>query len=161
VSGKDPRIGDVDSTHVGPPGLILQEIVAPSDVPEDIRKRLESIADRGAHGPVTMLPIADGRLRVPAPLGALHRTHWAEVTFAGRALALVEGTDQPGYDDSGDPLIWVFALRAESPVLGEAIVSSGGYSSSSGQIRFSNGEPTRKGTRVKFFAAIRTEPRNA
>jgi hypothetical protein len=161
VSGKDPRIGEVDPTHVGPPDLILQEIVAPSEVPEDIRNRFEAIAARGANGPVTMMPIVDGGLRVPAPLGAAHRTHWAEVTFAGRALALVDGTDEPDYDDYRDPLIWVFALSAESPVLGEAIVSSGGYANSSGQIRFSKGEPTRRGKRASFFAAIRTEPRNA
>jgi hypothetical protein len=93
-------------------------------------------------------------------LGALHRTYWAEVTFAGRALALVEGTDQRDYDDYGDPLIWIFALGATSPVLGEVIVSSGSYANS-GEIRFSNGEPTRRGKRLRFFAAIRTEPRNA
>jgi hypothetical protein len=161
VSGKDPRIGEVDPTHVGPPDLILQEIVAATEVPEDIRKRFEVSPATDADRLVTVVPIADGGLRVPAPLGAALQTHWAEVTFAGRALALVEGTDQPDYDDYGDPLVWVFALSAESPVLGEAIVSIGGYTRSSSQIRISNGEPTRKGKRVRFFAAIRTEPRNA
>jgi len=83
------------------------------------------------------------------------------VTFAGRALALAEGTNQPDYDDYDDPLVWVFALSADSPVVGEAIVSCGGFATSSGQVRYSKGEPTRRGKRVSFFAAIRTKPRNA
>jgi len=144
VSSENPGIGEVDPTHVGPPDLILQEIVAPNEAPEDIRKRaadsVQNLAEKGE------------RLR-----GAT----WADVTFAGRALALIEGTDQPDYDDYEDPLIWVFALSAESPVLGEAIVSVGGFATSSSEIRFSKGEATRRGKRVSFFSAIRTEPRNA
>jgi hypothetical protein len=139
VSSQNPRIGEVDPTHLGPPDLILQEIVAPCDVPEEVRKPLaaQTFAGKG-----------EGR-------GAT----WAEVTFAGRALALVEGTGQPDYDDYGDPLIWVFALSAESPVPGEAIVSVGGFASSSSETRYSKGEPPRRGKRVSFFSAIRTEPR--
>ena len=165
MSNKNPHIGEVDPTHVGPPDLILQEIIAPSEVPEDLRKRvadsLQTLAEKGENGSVTIVPIADGGLRVPAPLGAAGRARWADVTFAGRALALAEGTNQPDYDDYDDPLVWVFALSADSPVVGEAIVSGGGFASSSGQIRYSKGEPTRRGKRVSFFAAIRTKPRNA
>ncbi len=143
MASENPPAGDVDPTHVGPPDLILQEIVTPSKVPEEFRKRvadsLQSLSEKG---------------------GRWDGTSWADVTFAGRALALAEGTDQRDYDDYEDPLIWVFALGAESPLLGEAIVSSGGFASSSSQIRFSKGEPTRRGKRLSFFAAIRTEPRN-
>ena len=161
MSSNHPRVGQVDPTHVGPPDLILQEIVAPSQVPEDIRTTFETIADAGANGAVTVPQIIDGGRRVPAPLGASSRADWANVTFAGRALALVEGTDQPHYDDYDDSLVWVLALSADSPVIGEVIVSAGGFASSSGQIRYAKGEPTRRGKRVSFFAAIRTEPRNA
>ncbi len=114
---RGPRKGGVDPTHVGPPDLILQEIVAPGEVSEDLRKRvggaLQTLAKKGERW---------------------HGTSWADVTFAGRALALVEGTDQPNYDDYEDPLIWVFALSAESPLLGEAIVSDGGFATSSSEI---------------------------
>lgn len=144
VSSESPRIGEVDPTHVGPPDLILQEIVAASEVPEDLAKRvadsLQTLAEKGERW---------------------HSTTWADVTFAGRALALVEGTDQPDYDEYEDPLIWVFALSAESPVLGETIVSDGGFATSSNQTRFSKGEPPLRGKRVSFFSAIRTEQRNA
>jgi hypothetical protein len=156
VSRHEPRIGEVDPTHVGPPDLILQEIVAPSEVPEDIRNRVETMAE---NRPVVTLAIADGGFRVPAPPGA-HRARWADVTFAGRALALVEGTGQPDYDDYDDPLVWVFARSADSPVIGERIVSDGDFAGSSVQTRISKGEPSRRGNRVSFFAAIRTEPRN-
>lgn len=161
VSSENPRIGAVDPTHVGPPDLILQEIVAPSEVPEDIRRRFETSAGTGANRPVTIVPIADGGVRVPAPVGAADRTDWDDVTFAGRALALVEGTDRPDYDDYDDALVWVLALSADSPVVGEAIVSGGEFATSSVQYRYSKGEPTRRGKRVSFFGAIRTEPRNA
>lgn len=136
MSSENPRIGEVDATHVGPPDVILQEIVASSEVPEAIRKRIVEAERR-------------------------HGTTWADVTFAGRALAVVEGTNQPDYDDYQDPLIWVFALSAESPVLGEAIVSVGGFASNSSETRYSKGEPPRRGKRVSFFSAIRTEPRGA
>ena len=136
MSSEIPRIGDVDPTHVGPPDLILQEIVAPSEVPENVRKRIGEAERR-------------------------YGTTWAEVTFAGRALAVVEGTDQPDYDDYQDPLVWVVALNADSPVLGEAIVSGGGFASSSSETRYSKGELPRRGKRVSFFSAIRTEPRGA
>ncbi len=160
MSSENPSIGRVDPTHVGPPDLVLQEVVAPGEVPEEIRKRFETIAETGAHASVATPPTADGEVRAPARAGAAHGARWADVTFAGRALALVEGTDQPDYDDYEDPLIWVFALSAESPVLGETIVSIGGYAASSSEIRFSKGDPTRRGKRVSFFSAIRTEPRS-
>ena len=138
MSSDNPRIGEVDPTHVGPPDLILQEIVAPSDAPEAVRERvLQSIAAQGRDAT------------------------WADVSFAGRALALVEGTDQPDYDDYEDPLVWVFALSAESPVLGEAVVSVGGFNTASRETRYAKGEPSLRGKRVSVFSAIRTEPRNA
>jgi hypothetical protein len=144
VSSESPRFGEVDPSHVGPPDLVLQEIIALSEVPEDFRKRvadsLQTLAEKG---------------------NRWHGSTWADVTFAGRALALVEGTDQPDYDDYEDPLIWVFGLSAESPVLGEAIVSAGGFATSSTEIRFSKNEPTLRGRRLSFFSVIRTEPRSA
>ena len=158
MSSENPRIGGVDPTHIGPPDLILQEIVAPSEVPEDVRKRVETFAEMEEPGRVTMLRIRSGAL--PGRQVADDRARWADVTFAGRALALVEGTGQPDYDDHDDPLVWVLALRADSPVLGEAIVSVGGFATSSLELRNSN-EPPRRGKRVSFFSAIRTEPRNA
>lgn len=144
MSSENPRIGEADPTHVGPPDLILQQIVAPSEVPEDLRKR-----------------VGDSFQTLAEKCERWHGTTWADVTFAGRALALVEGTDQPDSDDYEDPLIWVFALSAESPVLGEAIVSDGGFATCSSEIRLSKGEPTRRGKRVSFFSVIRTKPRNA
>lgn len=144
MSSENPRIGEVDPTHVGPPDLILQEIVAPNEAPEDVRERAADSVQNMAEAGECWRGIT-----------------WADVTFAGRALALVEGTNQPDYDGYGDQLIWVFALSAESPVLGEAIVSVGGFASASSQTRFSKGEPTRRGKRLSFFAAIRTDPRNA
>jgi hypothetical protein len=159
VSSENPRIGEVDPTHIGPPDLILQEIVAPSEVPEDVRNLAETIAENGERGRVTTVSPRDGGRGVAAGAVADHGARWADVTFAGRALALIEGTDQPDYDDYEDPLVWVFALSADSPVLGEAIVSLGGFASSSSEIRFSKGEPPRRGKRVSFFSAIRTEPR--
>ena len=160
MSSENPRNGEVDPTHVGPPDLILQEIFVPSEVPEDIRKRFEATVGAGANVAVTIPPIVDGGRRVPLPLGT-HRALWADVTFAGRALALVEGTDQPDYDDYDDSLVWVLALSAASPVVGEMIVPCGGFASSSVQMRLSKGEPTRRGKRLSVFAAIRTTPRNA
>ena len=158
MSGENPSIGEVDPTHVGPPDLILQEIVAPDEVPEDVRKRVETITEKRERGNLT---IASGGIEVPAGLWPKLKFGWADVTFAGRALALVEGTDQPDYDGYEDPLVWVFALSAESPVLGEAIVSVGAFASSSVELRSSTGEPPRRGKRVSFFRAIRTGPRNA
>jgi hypothetical protein len=158
VSSENPGIGEIDPSHVGPPDLILQEIVAPSQVPEDIRKRIETVAENGRVSP---LSIADGGFRVPAPSGAAHPVSWADVTFAGRALALIEGTDQPDYDDYDDPFEWVLALSADSPVLGDPIVSAGGFAAASLETRYVKGEPPRRGRRVSFFAAVRTQPRNA
>lgn len=157
MASEIPHVGEVDPTHVGPPDLILQEIVAPSDVPEDIRKRFETAADKDENG---VLPIADGGTRGAFASPGADRAHWAYATFAGRALALVEGTDQPDYDDYDDPLVWVFALNADSPVIGEKIISVGGFARSSVDIRYSEGERPRKGKRAGFFSAIRTEPRS-
>ena len=157
MSSEEPRIGEVDPTHVGPPDLILDEIIAPSEVPGDVRKRARTIVEKGEQGLVTATGEEDAR-EFAAGTVADHRARWVDVTFAGRALALVEGTDQPDYDDDGDPLVWVFALSADSPVLGEAIVSMGDFATSSSEIRFSKGEPPRRGKRVTFFSAIRTEP---
>lgn len=160
MSSEVPRIGEVDPTHVGPPDLILHEIVVPSEVPDEVRKRVEAMADTSEAAPDTVLLTASGAFPVPTPAGATHRAKWDDVTFAGRALALVEGTDQPDCDDYGDPFQWVFALSANSPVVGEAIVSTGGFARSSRQTTYVKGEPPRRGKRVSFFAAIRTEPRN-
>jgi hypothetical protein len=129
VSSENPRVGEVDPSHVGPPDLILQEIVAPGEAPDEIRNRvansIQTIGDRGE---------------------GWEGITWGDVAFAGRALALVDGTDEPDYDDCGDPLVWIVALVAESPVIGEAIVSAGDYTSSLGQIRFSEGKPAQHGT---------------
>lgn len=132
------RGGQVDPTHVGPPDLILQEILAPGEVPEEVRRRVEAIAENARRWP---------------------GGSWADVTFAGRALALIEGTDQPDYDASADALVWVFALSAESPALGEMIVSVGGFASSSSEIRFDQGQAPQRGNRVSVFSAIETTPR--
>jgi hypothetical protein len=143
VSSEDPTVGKIDPNHVGPPDLIIQEIVQPSEAPEDIRNRvaqsIQALADRDEQW---------------------EGITWANVTFAARALALVEGTDKPDCDDDGDPLVWVFGLSAESPIPGETIVSIGGFASSSSQIRYSKNQPARRGNRVSFFSAIRTEPRD-
>jgi hypothetical protein len=142
VSNTNPRIGDVDPTHVGPPDLILHEIVEPDEVPEDIRKRaadaVHRIAERGERR---------------------QGSGWADVQFAARAMAFVEGTERPDYDDFGDARVWIFALSAESAVLGQVIVSAGGYASSSSLTVFARGEPAQHGQRMSLFSAIRTEPR--
>jgi hypothetical protein len=160
VSSEIPHIGEVDPTHVGPPDLILQEIVALGQVPEDIRKRFEATAETGGSAVVSVLPIGAGRVR-GAFVSAADPTRWADMTFAGRALALVEGTDRPDYDDYDNPFVWVVAVSADSPIVGEAIISVGGFASSSSQTRYSKGEPPRRGKRASFFSAIRTEPRNS
>jgi hypothetical protein len=149
-------IGEVDPAHVGPPDLILQEILTLSEVPEYVRKRLETISAANKHRLV--LPVARDAVRGVATAGVDRAP--ADVTFVARALAYVEGTDQPDVDDYQDPLVWVFALEAESPVVGEKIVSTGGFTSSSSQTDYSKGESPRHGRRVSFFAAIRTEPRH-
>lgn len=61
MSSEDPDIG-VDPPQVGPPDLILQEIVAPREVPEEMRDRFE--ARMVGNAPVTALPVPnDARQR--------------------------------------------------------------------------------------------------
>ncbi len=160
MSPEIPHVGEVDPTHVGPPDLILEEIVPLSEVPEDIRSRFEVKPETGEDVAATVLPLAEGGFRIPVPPHAAG-AHWASVTFAARALALIEGTDQPDYDDYDDPFVWVFALSAEAPVTGEKIVSAGGFAGSSTQTEYQKGEAPRRGKRASLFSAIRTEPRNA
>ena len=155
MSGEHSDNGEVHPSHVGPPDLILQEIIAPSDVPEDIRERFEAGVENRRDA---VVPTADGGFQLAAP-GPLTGVRWADVTFAARALALIEGTDQPDCDGYGDPMQWVLALSADSPVLGEQIFSDGGFVSSSVRTRYATGEPPRRGERLSYFAAIRTEPR--
>jgi hypothetical protein len=128
-------------------------------VPEDVRKWAETIAERRERGRTSALRPRSGGRQVGVGTVADHGAEWSDVHFAGRALAVVEGTDEPDYDDYGVPLGWVFALSADSPVVGEAIVTVGGIASSSSATLFSKGEPPGRGNRVHFFSAIRTQPR--
>ena len=112
MSNEDPRVGPVDPAHIGPHELILDEVVAPSDVPADVRIWFDTFAEMGETEPAS-LPVKGGAVQARPPLSDAQYARWGDVTFAGRAIALVEGTDQPGYEDSDDPRVWVFALRAD------------------------------------------------
>ena len=97
---------DDQKPHVGPPDLILQAIVPPTDAPAEIRA---AVADKLA------------RLDLPG-----HAYTWEDVIFAASAIALVEGTNQRAVPDTQ----WVFALNADSPKLGEQIHNTGSWASS-------------------------------
>jgi hypothetical protein len=95
-----------DQPHSGPPDLILQAIVPPPDAPAEIRAAVaHTLARRTLTGDRAYT--------------------WEDVTFAASALALVKGTIQRAVPDTQ----WVFALRADSPRLGEQLRSTGDWAS--------------------------------
>jgi hypothetical protein len=115
--------------------LILQAIVPPTDAPAEIRA---AVASTLASGEV----VGD-------------RTYsWEDVSFAASAIALVEGTNQRSQPDTQ----WVFALRAESPRLGEQLHASGSWA----QTLYSHSQLNGTGRvlwRVSLFDAVTTSPR--
>lgn len=124
-----------ERAHVGPPDLILQAIVPPTDAPAEIRAAVAGALARGL-GP------GDETLG------------WEDIHFAASAIALVEGTNQRAEPDTE----WVFALSAEAPRLGEQIHSSGGWASAIQSHAYANGEG-RLLWRISVFEAVRTQPR--
>ncbi|MGH2860957.1 MAG: hypothetical protein ACRDLT_05530 [Solirubrobacteraceae bacterium] len=124
-----------EQAHVGPPNLILQAIVPPTDAPVEIRAAVAGTLARG--------------------VSTEHRTYtWEDVSFAASALALLEGTDQRAQPDTH----WVFALSADSPRLGEQIHSSGAWSSTILSHAYAHGDG-RLLWRVSVFDAVTTAPR--
>jgi hypothetical protein len=121
--------------HVGPPDLILQAIVPPTDAPAEIRAAVASALARG---------VGAGELS----LG------WEDIHFAASAIALVEGTNRRAEPDTE----WVFALRAEAPRLGEQIHSSGDWASAIQSHAYAAGGG-RLLWRISVFDALRTQPR--
>jgi len=105
---------DDQKPHVGPPDLILQAIVPPTDAPAEIRA---AVADKLS------------RLDLPG----LTYT-WEDIGFAASVIALVEGTNRRDLPDTQ----WVFALSAEEPKLGEQVHSAGSWASTIQ--RFGNGD---------------------
>jgi hypothetical protein len=128
------RRPDADQSRSGPPDLILQAIVPPTDAPAEIRAAVASmLARRELTGEGTY--------------------SWDDVTFAASALALVEGTNRRAEPDTQ----WVFALRADAPRLGQQLRSSGGWS---GTIhRHAARAADRDLWRVSVFEALTTVPR--
>jgi hypothetical protein len=126
---------DEQTPHVGPPELILQAIVPPTDAPVEIRAA-----------------VADALARRNPPGGPAHT--WKDVSFAASAIALVEGTNQRDVPDTQ----WVFALSAQEPKVGQQVRSSGGWKLAIGARAFSDGT-TRPLWRAVLFDSVRTEPR--
>jgi len=123
-----------DQSKAGPPDLILQAIVPPNDAPAEIRA---AVAHTLARPELT----GDGTYS------------WEDVTFAASALALVKGTNRRAEPDTQ----WVFALRADSPRLGEQLQSSGGWKSSVRRHAARTGD--RELWRVSVFDAVTSAPR--
>jgi hypothetical protein len=126
---------DDQKPHVGPPDLILQAIVPPTDAPTEIRAA-----------------VADTLARLDLPGERVYT--WEDIGFAASAIALVEGTNQRAQPDTQ----WVFALSADSPKLGEQVQSEGSWASAPQSHSYSNG-PGRLLWRVSVFDALRTVPR--
>ena len=124
-----------ERAHVGPPDLILQAIVPPTDTPVEIRAAVASaLAKRDAPG---------------------ERAYaWEDVTFAASVIALVEGTNQRDQPD----MQWVFALNADSPKLGEQVRSLSGWSCSVGSEAFADGS-SRTLWRASVHESLTTAPR--
>jgi hypothetical protein len=124
-----------EQEHGGPPDLILQAIVPPTDAPAEIRA---AVANTLA-----------GRERPGEPSHT-----WEDVSFAASAIALIEGTNQRAEPDTQ----WVFALSAESPRLGEQLHASGAWASTLHSQEFQHGTG-RVLWRVSVFDAVTTSPR--
>lgn len=125
-----------EQAHVGPPDLILQAIVPPTDAPAEIRAAVaDALARRGsAAGPA--------------------RT-WEDISFAASAVALVEGTNQRAEPDTH----WVFAIGADSPRLGEQLQNTGAWAST--MVRRSHGGGvSREQWRITVFDTVTTTPRS-
>lgn len=124
-----------EQAHVGPPDLILQAIVPPTDAPVEVRAAVTEELARGVNPD--------------------QRTYtWEDVSFAASAVALIEGTDERAQPDTQ----WVFALRAEGPRIGEQIHSSGDWASALHGLAYSHGK-RRLLWRVSLFDAVTTAPR--
>jgi hypothetical protein len=126
---------DDQNSRVGPPDLILQAIVMPTDAPAEIRAAV-------AH----MLAHRDGE--------GSPKHKWEDVGFAASAIALVEGTNQRAEPHTQ----WVFALSAESPRPGEQIHSAGSWVSALHHNELGSGGG-RLLWRVNVFDAVKTAPR--
>lgn len=107
---------DDQKAHVGPPDLILQAIVPPTDAPAEIRAA-----------------VADALARRRADSGPVHT--WEDISFAASAIALVEGTNQRAEPDTQ----WVFAVSADDARLGERVSSDGAWSAVVGAEAYSEG----------------------
>jgi hypothetical protein len=121
-------VSEDEHQHVGPPTLVLQEIVTPSQVPQETRHWIVQALDH-------------------------QECSWDDVNFAGRALALIEGTDQPEYEE----LEWVVALNARVPKVGEVVRSDDGWSTTLGTTTYSDGVSSR-GFRAWVYESLTTEP---
>ena len=130
-----PQQPSPEEGHVGPPDLILQAIVPPTDAPVEIRAAVAGVLAR--------------RDSIARPA----RT-WEDITFAASAIALVQGTNERDQPD----LQWVFALRADSPKLGEQVKSINGWRFAIGTRAFGDGT-TRALWRASVHEALTTEPR--
>jgi hypothetical protein len=124
-----------DQAHVGPPDLILQAIVPPTDAPLEIRAAVaDALAGHTPEGSATLT--------------------WEDIGFAASAIALVEGTSQRAEPDTQ----WVFALSAEAPKLGEQVQATDGWSQSIKGYAYSNGTG-RAVWQIRVLEVLRTAPR--
>ena len=124
-----------EQAHVGPPDLILQAIVPPTDAPAEIRAAVAQALAR----------------REPAA-GPAHT--WEDISFAASAIALVEGTNQRAEPDTH----WVFALSADSPRLGQQVQNTGAWAST--LVRETHGGGvSREQWRISVFDTLTTAPR--
>jgi hypothetical protein len=132
---QNPHAQTPEQAHVGPPDLILQAILPPTDAPAEIRAA-----------------VADALARRD-PLGGPTYA-WEDIGFAASAIALVEGTNQ--HAEPGTQ--WVFALSAESPRLGEQVRSSGRWKHTIGAHAVAGGT-ARTHWRAVLHDSLTTEPR--
>jgi hypothetical protein len=121
--------------HVGPPDLILQAIIPPTDAPAEIRAA-----------------VADALARRDAAAGSACR--WEDVSFAASVVALVEGTNRRAEPD----MQWAFALTADAPRLGEQLQNTGAWAST--LVRDAHGSGvSRVPWRISVFDSVTTTPR--
>jgi hypothetical protein len=121
--------------HVGPPDLILQAIVPPTDAPLEIRAAVaDALASHTPEGSATLT--------------------WEDIGFAASAIALIEGTSQRAEPDTQ----WVFALSADAPKLGEQVQAADGWSRSIRGYAYSNGSG-RAAWQISVFEVLKTAPR--
>jgi hypothetical protein len=133
---KAPVPSPEEQAHVGPPDLIVQAIVPPTDAPAEIRAA-----------------VADALARRGPAAGPAHT--WEDISFAASAIALVEGTNQRAEPD----MQWVFAIGADSPRLGERVQNTGAWASTI--VRRCHGSgASREQWRISVFDTVTTAPRS-